>query len=97
MTLFYTPKIRRFDAGVSPLEVTHFSVPPGRSSFEVVSACPGDCTVLQVASPIYIILGMNHMHRLGTPINKIVCGSISFLRETRKLERRTVKLKKKKE
>ncbi|XP_071121713.1 dopamine beta-hydroxylase-like isoform X1 [Mytilus edulis] len=65
MTLYYTPKLRRFDAGVSPLEVTHFSVPPGRESFEVVSACPGDCTVLQVASPIYIVLGMNHMHRLG--------------------------------
>ncbi|CAG2226083.1 DBH [Mytilus edulis] len=64
MTLYYTPKLRRFDAGVSPLEVTHFSVPPGRESFEVVSACPGDCTVLQVASPIYIVLGMNHMHRL---------------------------------
>ncbi|CAC5379185.1 DBH [Mytilus coruscus] len=64
MTLYYTPKLRRFDAGVSPLEVTHFSVPPGRESYEVVSACPGDCTVLQVASPIYIILGMNHMHRL---------------------------------
>lgn len=68
MTLYYTNKIRRFDAGVSPLEVTHFSIPAGRSSFEVVSACPGDCTVLQVASPIYIILGMNHMHRIGKKI-----------------------------
>ncbi|CAG2191582.1 DBH [Mytilus edulis] len=70
MTLYYTPKLRRFDAGVSPLEVTHFSVPPGRESFEVVSACPGDCTVLQVASPIYIVLGMNHMHRLADNIKK---------------------------
>ncbi|CAC5404703.1 DBH [Mytilus coruscus] len=65
MTLYYTTKLRRFDAGVSPLEVTHFSVPPGRESYEVVSTCPGYCTVLQVASPIYIVLGMNHMHRLG--------------------------------
>ncbi|CAC5410143.1 unnamed protein product [Mytilus coruscus] len=65
MTLYYTPKLRRFDARVSPLEVTHFSIPPGIESYEVVSACPGDCTVLEVASPIYIILGMNHMHRLG--------------------------------
>ncbi|XP_060076206.1 uncharacterized protein LOC132555864 [Ylistrum balloti] len=65
MTIYYTNILRQYDIGTKVLRATHFTIPPGQPAHTVSSTCPGECTVMQIRSPIYISMAFNHMHLLG--------------------------------
>ncbi|OWF51291.1 Dopamine beta-hydroxylase [Mizuhopecten yessoensis] len=65
MAMYYTNTLRQYDIGTKVLRATHFTIPPGQPAHTVTSTCPGECTVMQIRSPIYISMAFNHMHLLG--------------------------------
>ncbi|XP_062594442.1 MOXD1 homolog 1-like [Saccostrea cucullata] len=65
MSLFITPNLKKYNAGVAILEETHFSVPGNLPSYSVSSACPSSCTQLQMRSPVTIVAGVNVMRHYG--------------------------------
>ncbi|XP_069108614.1 uncharacterized protein [Argopecten irradians] len=65
MSIYYTNSLRQYDIGTKVLRATHFTIPPGQPEHTVTSTCPGECTVMQIRSPIYITMAFNHMHLLG--------------------------------
>ncbi|XP_067660247.1 dopamine beta-hydroxylase-like [Haliotis asinina] len=65
MTLYYTPKLRKYDAGFLTTGQMYLEIPPGvkRSTFE--STCTEECTNKLMKGNIYITSGLSHMHYLG--------------------------------
>ncbi|KAK3101868.1 hypothetical protein FSP39_006907 [Pinctada imbricata] len=63
MSIYYTPKLRDYNAGVGVLEETHFIVPPKLPAYKVSTACPSHCTERQMTNPITVISGLNIMNR----------------------------------
>ncbi|XP_048241452.1 uncharacterized protein LOC124142783 [Haliotis rufescens] len=65
MTLYYTPKLRRYNAGKILTGQLYLEIPPGaeRATFE--STCTGECTNKLMNGDIHITSGLSHMHYLG--------------------------------
>ncbi|XP_046576525.1 tyramine beta-hydroxylase-like [Haliotis rubra] len=65
LTLYYTPKLRKYDAGFLFTGQVYLEIPPGvkRSTFE--STCTEECTNKLMTGNIYITSGLSHMHYLG--------------------------------
>ncbi|XP_048241437.1 uncharacterized protein LOC124142797 [Haliotis rufescens] len=65
MTIYYTPKLRKYDAGFLVTGQQYLEIPPGakRSTFE--STCTEECTNKLMKGNIYITSGLSHMHYLG--------------------------------
>ncbi|XP_046545885.1 tyramine beta-hydroxylase-like [Haliotis rubra] len=64
-SIYYTPNLRPYDAGVFWTGETHIVIPPGRSRTVVESMCPSRCTKKILKDTIYLITGFNHMHYKG--------------------------------
>ncbi|XP_071097307.1 DBH-like monooxygenase protein 1 [Haliotis cracherodii] len=63
-TIYYTPNLRQYDAGVYWTGQMNLEIPPGRSRTVFESTCPSECTS-RFADTIYITQGINHMHYKG--------------------------------
>lgn len=66
MTLYFTPNLRQFDAGLLIVGDVNINIPPGISSHKEESECPAACTNYFVNGTLNIFAAMNHMHLLGT-------------------------------
>ncbi|XP_067662438.1 tyramine beta-hydroxylase-like isoform X1 [Haliotis asinina] len=65
LSIYYTPNLRPYDAGLFWTGETNLVIPPGRSRTVVESICPARCTNKILSDTIYIINGFNHMHYKG--------------------------------
>ncbi|KAL3870712.1 hypothetical protein ACJMK2_038756 [Sinanodonta woodiana] len=65
MTLYYTSKLRKYDAGVLILGQTYIDIPPGKTAVTAIGTCPGDCTSKLMTGSIHIVNAHNYMHYLG--------------------------------
>lgn len=65
MSLYLTPNLKKYNAGVAILEETHFSIPGNLPSYSVSSACPSSCTQFQMRSPVTVVAGVNIMGHYG--------------------------------
>ncbi|OWF37770.1 Tyramine beta-hydroxylase [Mizuhopecten yessoensis] len=65
MILYYTPLLRQYNLGSLLTGEKRFSIPPGNSSYVVNSECTPVCSAKIMNSPIYVVSGFNHMHKLG--------------------------------
>ncbi|XP_046576553.1 DBH-like monooxygenase protein 1 [Haliotis rubra] len=63
-TIYYTPNLRQYDAGVFWTGQMHLDIPPGQSRAVYESTCPSECTN-KFSDKIYITQGLNHMHYKG--------------------------------
>ena len=66
MSLYLTPNLKKYNAGVAILEETHFSIPGNLPTYSVSSACPSSCTQIQMKSPVTVVAGVNVMGHFGT-------------------------------
>ncbi|XP_067662440.1 tyramine beta-hydroxylase-like [Haliotis asinina] len=64
-SIYYTPNLRPYDAGVFWTGDVNLVIPPGRSRTVVESMCPSRCTNKILKDTIYFISGYNHMHYKG--------------------------------
>ncbi|XP_070176429.1 dopamine beta-hydroxylase-like [Littorina saxatilis] len=80
MTIYYTPKLRPYNAGMAIFGQEFLEIPPGRPSVTAVGSCSADCTRRYMDSPIYITSALNHMHYLG------VQGRTELFRDGRKVQ-----------
>ncbi|KAK3605265.1 hypothetical protein CHS0354_037666 [Potamilus streckersoni] len=65
MTLYYTPNLRAYDAGILVVGQAYLYIPPGETAVTAIGTCPGECTREMMKNKIYIIAAANHMHYLG--------------------------------
>ncbi|XP_046560664.1 dopamine beta-hydroxylase-like [Haliotis rubra] len=61
-SIFYTPNLRPYDAGVLTTGETNLVIPPGRSRTVFESVCTSRCTKKILRDTIYLIEGYDHMH-----------------------------------
>ena len=65
LTLYYTPKLRTYNAGLMNLGQTYLSIPPGQTSWVHQGTCTGDCTRRYMTGDIQVFAAQSHMHYLG--------------------------------
>lgn len=65
ITLYLTPSLRAYDAGMIAVGTTLLQIPPGRERYTASSTCSSECTSQFQQGNINIIGAMNHMHYLG--------------------------------
>lgn len=65
MRLYYTPKLRQFNAGVMTLGQNYLEIPPKSQDVMVEGRCPAECSRKLITGPLYIFWAVNHMHYLG--------------------------------
>ncbi|XP_030623764.1 dopamine beta-hydroxylase [Chanos chanos] len=74
--LFYTPSLRRYDAGIMELGLVYtpvMAVPPRQSQFHLTGYCTAKCT--QTALPaggIYIFASQLHTHLAGRAVRTVL-------------------------
>nr|KAG5700456.1 hypothetical protein BaRGS_013943 [Batillaria attramentaria] len=67
LTIFFTPRLRRYNAGMAIWGQEFLEIPPGQPIVTASGGCSADCTRNHVlSSPIYVTTALNHMHYLGT-------------------------------
>ncbi|XP_071097014.1 dopamine beta-hydroxylase-like [Haliotis cracherodii] len=65
MILYYTPKLRKYNAGFFYTGQTRLEIPAGQPRVTQKSTCSSECTQENVDNSVYITTGLNHMHYLG--------------------------------
>ncbi|XP_046555577.1 LOW QUALITY PROTEIN: MOXD1 homolog 1-like, partial [Haliotis rubra] len=80
LKIFYTPRLRQYDAGILWTGQERLMLPPGQSKIVVQSTCPSECTKRRFSRPIYITNSLNHMHYMG------ISESVEHLREGKRLQ-----------
>ncbi|KAH9503093.1 hypothetical protein Btru_069948 [Bulinus truncatus] len=65
MTIYYTPNLRTYDAGIFLSGSQTFVLPPKRQSVTVSSTCTRGCTRNLLKGPLNITMAWNHMHYAG--------------------------------
>ena len=65
INLYYTPKLRQYNAGILAIGDTSLSLKPGLPEVETEGICFHRCTQRMFKGPIYIYAAINHMHSLG--------------------------------
>ncbi|XP_076468958.1 dopamine beta-hydroxylase-like [Babylonia areolata] len=65
MTLYYTPKLRQYNAAGMALGQTYLSIPPGQSSWVHQGTCTSRCSRKIIAGDLHVFSAQNHMHYLG--------------------------------
>ncbi|OWF51919.1 uncharacterized protein LOC110448415 [Mizuhopecten yessoensis] len=65
MAVYLTPNLRPNVAGFATIDSTVFQIPPGIESYPVMGGCPGMCTSKRITKEVYIVMGINQMHKLG--------------------------------
>ncbi|KAK7490020.1 hypothetical protein BaRGS_00018720 [Batillaria attramentaria] len=65
IVLYYTAKLRPYNAAVMTIGQVSLDIPPGRDSVVYHGACTSGCTNHIMKGPIHITNALNHMHYLG--------------------------------
>nr|KAG5695067.1 hypothetical protein BaRGS_032560 [Batillaria attramentaria] len=65
LTVFYTPRLRPYNAATFMLGQRVIKIPPGQPSVVVTGTCSSSCSIYVVQKPIYVQAVLNHMHYLG--------------------------------
>ena len=65
LILYYTPKLRRYNAAVFTIGQTYLEIPPRMPSVVHQGTCTSTCTRKLLKGPIHITAALNHMHYLG--------------------------------
>ncbi|XP_046366878.2 tyramine beta-hydroxylase-like [Haliotis rufescens] len=65
ITLYLTPKLRKYNAAYMTVGETLLNIPPGRERVVHTSQCSSECTRDVMKGPIHLLAGYNHMHYLG--------------------------------
>ncbi|XP_041355564.1 dopamine beta-hydroxylase-like [Gigantopelta aegis] len=66
MRIFYTKRLRQFDAGNVQIGQNDLEIPPGSAHHSEVGGCSGRCTKKLLPHPIYLTRTYIHMHYLGS-------------------------------
>jgi len=69
MILYYTPKLRQYNAGVFSLAQLELNIPPRQPSVTEVGTCTEYCSHQTFSGDIHIMSAFNHMHYLGIAQN----------------------------
>lgn len=83
MKVYYTPKLRTYDAELFLFGQEYLTIPPMTDSIKYEATCPSDCTADMFKQKVYITRAINHMHYLG------VSQEISLYRNGRRLRNLT--------
>ncbi|XP_048415023.1 dopamine beta-hydroxylase isoform X1 [Stegostoma tigrinum] len=74
--LFYTPTLRKFNAGILELGLVYtpvMAIPPGEASFELSGYCTSRCTEQSLPEDgIHIFASQLHTHLAGTKVKTIL-------------------------
>ncbi|XP_070190209.1 peptidyl-glycine alpha-amidating monooxygenase A-like [Littorina saxatilis] len=65
LILYYTPKLRQYNAAVLQVGQNYLNIPPGIPSVVQRGTCTSRCSRLVMRGPIHIASAFNHMHYLG--------------------------------
>ena len=63
--IYYTPKLREYNAARFAVGQEYLNIPPGQSSVVHEGTCTSGCTNRFLKGPIHIFESLNHMHYLG--------------------------------
>ncbi|XP_046362311.2 tyramine beta-hydroxylase-like [Haliotis rufescens] len=80
LKIYFTPRLRPYDAGILWTGQERLLLPPGESKIVVQSTCPSECTKRYFSNPIYITNSLNHMHYMG------ISESVEHLRKGKRLQ-----------
>ncbi|KAK3604320.1 hypothetical protein CHS0354_025447 [Potamilus streckersoni] len=75
LRLYYTPKLRPYDAGVLITGQLDLLIPPGEMKVTMTGMCPSACSREIMNDSIYITSAGNHMHYIG------IYGSVEQIRD----------------
>uniref|UniRef100_A0A0B7A301 Copper type II ascorbate-dependent monooxygenase C-terminal domain-containing protein n=1 Tax=Arion vulgaris TaxID=1028688 RepID=A0A0B7A301_9EUPU len=79
LRVYYTPKLRTYDAGVLMVGSINFYLPPKKQDIALYSACTGTCTKQAMRGSINITSAWNHMHYAGYRMSIHVTSKTSGL------------------
>ncbi|XP_050411447.1 dopamine beta-hydroxylase [Patella vulgata] len=65
MTIYYTDKLRKYNAGIWITGQVYLEIPPLMPKVVQHSTCSSHCTKKTFNSSIFLTTGLNHMHYLG--------------------------------
>ncbi|KAK3087134.1 hypothetical protein FSP39_002131 [Pinctada imbricata] len=65
LQIYFTPYLRRHDAGMLLVGQEYLEIPPGKKSVRFDSLCSSECTHHLLKGPVHITRAINHMHYLG--------------------------------
>ncbi|BFZ19034.1 hypothetical protein BsWGS_22073 [Bradybaena similaris] len=69
MTIYYTPKLRTYNAGVMMVGSALFHLPPKRAEILIQGTCSSACTNVNMNGTILVTSAWNHMHYAGNKMN----------------------------
>jgi len=69
LILYYTPKLRQYNAGVFTVGQVSLTIPPGQDSVTEQGTCTEYCSKETFSGDIHILSAYNHMHYLGIAQN----------------------------
>ncbi|XP_050416831.2 dopamine beta-hydroxylase [Patella vulgata] len=75
MTIYYTKKLRKYDAGTWMTGQEYLEIPPLTKNVVQQSTCSSRCTKKIFNGTVHLMTGLNHMHYLG------VSGRVKLTRE----------------
>ncbi|CAG5132239.1 unnamed protein product [Candidula unifasciata] len=65
LQIYYTPNLRRYNAGVLMVGSAYFNLPPRRPEIRIQGHCSGACTNSSIKGSIIVTSAWNHMHYAG--------------------------------
>jgi len=87
--IYYTPILRKFDAGILQLgdflALNNVPIPEGIGLYEIQYDCPSEC-LANVTQPLYAISSMLHMHERGALMWSDQWRNGSFVQELNRVD-----------